>query len=116
MQHALQFAGSRRRLAEVANFLVENHAADCVVLAGSKKRQARRKKLAIAQFAHWRSAEAHRRTGVQQNHQVRVGITEETLDVSPFGAREYVPVDKARIVTLVVGTVLSELLAEAECR
>ena len=114
MQNALQLARTGRRFTVVADLFVEDHATHCVVLAGSEKRQARREELRVAQLCDGWPAKAHRRTGIDQDHQVRIRVPQEPLNVGPFGPGKHVPVDKSRIVTLVIHPVFGKLLAEAE--
>src|SRR5262249_706027 len=59
-------------------------------------------------------AETHRGRGIEQEEDLRVGLTAIALEVAALGAREDVPIDVAEIVAFGVGAVFGELLGETE--
>src|SRR5262249_405836 len=58
----------------------------------------------------------HRRAGIEQHEEARVGLALISANVRALGARKHVPVDEARVVALDVGAELRKFLAEAEAR
>ena len=59
-------------------------------------------------------AEPHRRAGIEQDQELRIGLAAVALEVHPLGTGENVPVDVAQVVSGSVGAVFGEFLAESE--
>jgi hypothetical protein len=116
MDHALQTARAAGGRAVLTDLLIEHDQADGVVLPGREIRERGSEELAVLQFAHAAGAVIHRRAGVEQDHQPRVGLAFVAADVSALGARVHIPVDEARVVAFDVRAVFLELLAEAVVR
>src|SRR5262249_38660714 len=116
VNHALQAAGTTRCRAELADLLVEHDQAHRIVLTCGEIRESGGENLAVLELAHAARAVVHRRAGVEQDHQPRVGLAFIATDVSSLGARVDIPVDEARIVAFDVGAIFLEFLAEAVVR
>ena len=116
MQHAAQGPGTGRRGAVLTNRVVEHDQPHGIVLAGGEIGQRSRQELRVLKLRDLARAEAHRRARIEQDHESRVRLADEALDVRAVGARIHVPVDETRIVAFRVGAILGELLAEAEKR
>ena len=97
-------------------FFIEDHETDGVVLVRSQIGQRRREKLRILKFIDGSRPVAHGCAGVEEYHEMRIGLAEKSLDIGTFRASVDIPVDEARIITLSISAIFRELLAEAEER
>ena len=115
VQYGLQLTAATGWRSEFAYVIAEYQSAHRIMLMRSQIGQTRRQNLAIAKLAELAfTRKCHRCAGIQQYHQVTVGFTQKTLDISAVSATVNIPVDKTRIIAFGIRSILGKLLTESE--
>ncbi len=116
-QHPLQMALARGRRHEITHRIAEHHQAGRVALPPRRKiSQRRRNKAHIGEFRDGVRGKPHRTAGIDQQHQLTIGLAMEALDVGAIRTGVDIPVDMSQVIARGVRAIFGELLAEAEIR